>query len=308
MIFRDPNEFLAHVRTLMPDQPSCARAAFVIAPSGLRLAEESASDNLYMNLAVTVDVDRALSQHARLQKALSNSVPTIAFPGDSATPDAVFPNNVFATARVEGEAGGRFIIGRMRHALRQREAERSDVRRFFGDTLGYQTIDLRGMPGLSELTGTMVIDRARGIGFAGLSPRCDAEGVRAMYAAFGLRAVLAFELVEGEYHTNVVMSALAGKGIVIGPSAFADSGVVDALIQLYGDDTIALDADELRGFAGNCIALDHGRVWMSERAADALSSSTQARFAQRGWHVASVALDEIEKAGGSLRCCVAEIF
>ncbi len=308
MIFRDPREFLRHVRALKPDQPACARAAFLIAPDGLRLAAESASDNLYMNLALTVDEVRALAQHARLQKALSKSVPTIAFPGDSATPDAVFPNNVFATARVEGEVGGRFIIGRMRHALRQREAERIDVRRFFVDALGYQTIDLRGMPGLSELTGTMVIDRARGIGFAGLSPRCDAEGVRAMYAAFGLRAVLAFELAEGEYHTNVVMSALAGRGMVIGPSAFADPAVVEALLELYGDNAIVLDAAELSGFGGNCIALDHNRVWMSERAADTLSIGTRARLTQCGWHVASVALDEIEKAGGSLRCCVAEIF
>ncbi len=41
------------------------------------------------------------------------------------TPDAVFPNNVFATAP------GRLIVGRMRHPVRQREAERADIRGFF---------------------------------------------------------------------------------------------------------------------------------------------------------------------------------
>jgi len=308
MIYRDPQAFLAFAKALKADQPGCARGAFLVAPEGLRLAADSASDNLYMDITRAVDVERALQQHAALHKALARRVPTVAFPGDEATPDAVFPNNVFATARVAGEPSGRFIIGRMRHPLRQREAERGDIRRFFADVLGYQAIDLRGLPGLSELTGTLVIDRARGLGFGGLSPRCDEEGVRAMLAAFGLRAVLMFQLAAGEYHTNVVMSALAGRSLVLGPSAFVDQGVPEALLDLYGADAITLDAEELSNFAGNCIALDHDRVWMSERAADGLRASTRELLARRGWHVAAVALDEIEKAGGSLRCCVAEIF
>ncbi len=308
MIYRDPQAFLALARTLSAEQPGCARAAFLVAPDGLRIAAESATDNQYMDVARVVDVDRALAQHARLQKELAKRVPTIGFPGDPATPDAVFPNNVFATARLPGEVGGRFIIGRMRHPLRQREAERADIQRFFVEVLGYQKIDLRGLPGLSELTGTLVIDRARRIGFAGLSPRCDLEGVRAMHAAFGLRAILLFELAEGEYHTNVVMGTLGGRSLVIGPSAFKDESVAAALIELYGTDAIVLDSNELRGFAGNCIALDQDRVWMSERAADGLQAATRSLFAKRGWHVASVPLDEVEKAGGSLRCCVAEIF
>ncbi len=308
MIHRDPVAFLAHARSLGIEQPGCPRAAFLITPEGFRLAADSASDNLYMDLSNMVDPLRALQQHAALQRALARRIPTIAFPGDELTPEAVFPNNVFATARVLGEVGGRFIIGRMRHPLRKREAARDDIRRFFVDVLGYQALDLRALPGLSELTGTMVIDRARGLGFAGLSPRCDDAGIRAMYSAFGLRAVLAFELVPGEYHTNVVMSALAGRGLVLAPSAFCDPAVPEALLQLYGDAAIVLDAAELSGYAGNCIALDHDRVWMSERAADALTPATRGGFARRGWHIASVPLDEIEKAGGSLRCCVAEIY
>jgi hypothetical protein len=43
---------------------------------------------------------------------------------------------VFATAR------GKLIVGRMRHAVRQREAARMDIRGFFRDTLGYEDIDL----------------------------------------------------------------------------------------------------------------------------------------------------------------------
>ncbi len=308
MILRDPEAFVQRARQIPADQPGCARAAFLIAPEGMQLAVDSASDNQYMDLSKSVDAARALQQHARLHRELARRLPTVCFPGAPDTPDAVFPNNVFATARLAGEPNGRFIVGRMRHRVRQREADRADLHGFFVDLLGYQRIDLRGMPGISELTGTLVIDRARGLGFAGLSPRCDEDGIRAMYAAFGLRAVLAFELGAGEYHTNVVMSALAGRGLVISPSAFVDPAVPEALIDLYGDDAIVLDAAEVRAFGGNCIALDHDRVWMSEAAADGLAPATRAHFGRRGWHVAGVPLDEIEKAGGSLRCCVAEIF
>lgn len=308
MIHRDPERFYAAAANCPPDRPGFARAAFLVAPHGLRLAEASASDNLYMDLTRRVDGERALAQHAGLQRALADCLPTLCFPGDPATPDAVFPNNVFASARCEDEATGRFIIGRMRHPLRQREAERSDIPRFFNELLGYRTIDLRTSPGLSELTGTLVIDRARGLGYAGLSPRCDPDGVAAMHAAFGLRETLAFALAPGEYHTNVVMSALGGRGLVIGPTAFVDPAVPAMLQRLYGDATIVLDAAELASFAGNCIALDPQRLWLSEAAADGLAAATRAAIAAAGWRLGAVALDEIEKAGGSLRCCVAEIF
>ena len=43
-------------------------------------------------------------------------------------------------------------------------------------------------------------------------------------------------------------------------------------------------------------------------AAAALDPSQRALLAQSGFAIGAVELDEIEKAGGSLRCCVAEIF
>lgn len=283
----------------------CAKAAFVVTPEGFSLAAESASDNVYMATGDT-HAERALQQHRRLQAALSSSVPVVAFAGNAETPDAVFPNNVFATARVDGDA--RLLIGRMRHPVRQREAERADIPRFFADTLGYSVVDLREQEGLTELTGTLVIDRARRVGYAGLSPRCDVAGVRTMGKAFGLRHCIEFPLAHGEYHTNVVLSVLASRALVICPDGFAEPRHASALASLYAPQVIELDAGEKAAFAGNCIALDPHSVWMSERAADALRPTSLAAFESAGFRVRSVALDEIEKAGGSLRCCVAEIF
>ncbi|GAB2497860.1 arginine deiminase-related protein [Arenimonas alkanexedens] len=302
MITRDASAFLAHARALEPDfGPACAAAAFLIIPEGFALAEQSAADNAYMDLSVAVDPARAMVQHRGLQRALSEDLPVIAFPGDPAAPDGLFPNNVFATAP------GRLLVGRMRHPVRQREAERADVRGFFL-AMGRELIDLREQPGICELTGSVVIDRARGIAFAGLGERCDEAGATALHEALGLRATLMFDLAPGEYHANVVMSVLAGRALVICPAGFRDPAVVEALAALYAPAVVRLDVAQKAAFAGNCIALAPGRAWFSAAGAAALRADQREVLAAAGFAVAAVPLDEIEKAGGSLRCCVAEIY
>jgi len=303
MITRDPTAFLSVARQCAPDfGPACAKAAFLVAPEGFALAEQSASDNRYMDLGLQTNAARALDQHRELHKRLSSSLPTICFPGAADTPDAQFPNNVFATAP------GRLILGHMRHEVRQREARREDIRGFFTDALSYREIDLRQQPGVCELTGSLIIDRARGLGFAGLGERCDEAGAAAMHDAFGLRATLMFDLAPGEYHTNVVMSVLAGRALVICPDGFADAGTVAAIAGLYAPVVVELAAAQKAAFAGNCIALSQDAVWMSVRADAALSIAQRTRLGDAGFVVHAVELDEIEKAGGSLRCCVAEIY
>jgi hypothetical protein len=129
-----------------------------------------------------------------------------------------------------------------------------------------------------------------------------------MHAAFGLRATLVFDLARGEYHTNVVMSVLAGRALVICPSGFADPAAAAAIASLYQPSVVELSAAQKAAFAGNCIALSDDRAWFSQAGALALTGAQRATLAQAGLQVMPVDLDEIEKAGGSLRCCVAEIF
>ncbi len=282
--------------------PPCARAAFLRSPLGFALATQSAQDNRYMDLSQQVDAARALAQHTQLAAALAEELPVITFPGDPATPDAVFPNNVFATTR------GRLIVGAMRHAVRQREAACPDIRAFFRDILGYEVLDLSGGAHIAELTGALVIDRARGIGFCGLSERCDMAGARAMHDAFGLNLTFCFELAAGEYHTNVVLAILAGRAAVLAPQGFADAAVAAAIAQVYAGRAITLDTAQKTAFAGNAISLAPDSVWFSAVAAAALRNEQREQLQAWGFAVRSVQLDEIEKAGGSLRCCVGEIF
>lgn len=304
MIVTDPAEFLAaYSQERYPERAaSTARAAFLIAPASATLAAESATDNRYMDLAQTIDAARAAAQHAELARRLAAELPVISFPGSADCPDGMFANNVFATAP------GKFIVGRMRHAVRQREADRVDIRGFFRDTLGYRLIDLSRESLVAELTGSLVIDRARGIGYCGLSERCDPAGARAMHEAFGLNLTFCFELAAGEYHTNVVMALLAGRMVLIAADGFADPAVPQAIATAYANNVVWLSRPQKNAFPANAITLSPTRVWMSTRAADVLDPVQRRAIEQAGFALADVELEEIEKAGGSLRCCVAEIF
>lgn len=279
-----------------------ARAAFLITPASDQLATESAQDNRYMDLARAPDPERALRQHLELARRLGADVPVITFPGAPDCPDGMFPNNVFATAP------GRLIVGRMRHPVRQREAARGDIRRFFGEMLGYRTIDLSRCDFVAELTGALVIDRARGVGYCGLSERCDLAGAHAMHDAFGLRLMFCFDLARGEYHTNVVLAVLAGRMVVLAPDGFADPAAADAIVHAYGGCAVSLNVAQKHAFAGNAITLAPDRVWMGAAAAAALQPAQRSAIERAGFALGEAPLEEIEKAGGSLRCCVAEIF
>jgi hypothetical protein len=302
MIVTDPAAFLAGFPRMPMHAPATARAAFLVGPASDALATESARDNRYMDLACVPDPQRALRQHAELARQLGTDAPVVMFPGDPESPDGMFPNNVFATTR------GHLIVGRMRHPVRQREAARADIRGFFRDVLGYREIDLSAGDFVAELTGALVIDRARGIGYCGLSERCDMAGARAMHAAFGLRLTFAFELAPGEYHTNVVLAVLAGRAAILAADGFADPAVPEAIAQAYAGSVVRLSPAQKCAFAANAISLVPARVWMSTMAAAALEPAQRALLARCGFAVGAVELDEIEKAGGSLRCCVAEIF
>lgn len=303
MLTRNLSEFLPLARNCAPDfGPATARAAFLVAPDGFARADQSARDNRYMAQAAAFDAGAAQAQHRELQRALASELPVLCFSGDPATPDALFPNNVFATAP------GRLVVGRMRHQVRQREAARRDIRGFFTDLLGYQETDLSAQPHPCELTGALVIDRARGLGLCGLSERCDEAGAALLHRAFGLRATLMFDLAPGEYHTNVVLAVLAGRAALICADGFADAAVPEAIAGLYAPHGISLSQVEHAAFAGNAIALSERSVWMSAGAEASLTSTTRGRLREAGFAPRSVPLEAIEAAGGSLRCCIAEIF
>jgi len=304
MIVNQPEDFLDQLeRGNYPATASaCARAVMVVEPAEFRVNTESAADNQYMNLLEPVDADRALLQSNLLVQTLKQQgIEVTSFPGDPDTPDAVFPNNVFATTR------NRLIIGHMLHPGRRKEAERADIRHFFY-TMGYRIVDLSQQDCVAELTGPLIIDHARGIGFCGMTARVDQAGLEAMQTAFSLKLIFSFALHADEYHTNVIMMVLAGRACVIYPGGFLDPDVPLAIAKAFPGRTLVLNEAEKNAFAGNCIALTDQDLFMSQTGLDALRPASRKALESWGFTIHSTPLDEIEKAGGSLRCMLAEIF
>jgi len=306
LIYSRVDEFVRHIT---PERYPCRfpptmKAAFMVSPVGFFLDNQTAQDNRYMRMGENVDTARAMAQQMELARRIGEcGVPVVTFPGHPDTPDAVFPNNAFATAH-----GKRYIVGHMRHPNRQKETRREDIRRFFRSVLGYTEHDLSQQPVVAELTGALVPDRARNIGFVGLSERADTAGAKAMAESFGLEALFQFPLQPDEYHTNVVMAILAGRALVIHPESFADPAVPAAISKFYADRTVVLDESEKLAFAGNCISITDNDVFFSQTALNALAPKKRQQLENWGFRLHGVDVSELEKAGGSLRCMVGEIF
>ncbi len=304
MIISHANDFIRALKEL--DLPagsnSVPKRVLMVEPEGFYVNEQSALDNHYMDLQHVADPGRAIRQfHGLVELIRKAGTEVLVFPGNPKTPDDVFPNNVFAWVP------GRLIIGNMRYPIRKLEAERTDIPAYFTKR-GYEVVDLRKKDCVAELTGVLIMDRARRIGFCGISERVDRAGAAAMHEAFGLRLTYCFDLTPDEYHTNVVFSILAARACVLYPGACAEPGAVEAIEAAFPGRTLLLDKNEKDHFVGNCISLNDRDLFMSQAAADALRSSSRSRLESWGFRIHSTKLDELEKAGGSLRCMVAKVF
>lgn len=89
---------------------------------------------------------------------------------------------------------------------------------------------------------------------------------------------------------------------------FADPAIPACLEALYGDGAVRISGAEKAAYVGNCIALGERGVRMSSHALQALSTATRDAMTHLGFEVHAVDLSELEKAGGSLRCMIGEIY
>ncbi len=285
-------------------QAGAMKAAFMVSPVGFSLDEQTASDNEYMQMDQKTDADLAIVQQMNLARKISDcGIPVMTFPGSPETPDAVFPNNAFATAH-----GNKYIVGAMLHSNRQKETQRKDINMFFNDMLGYKRHHIKRDEGIAELTGVLVPDRARNIAFCGMTERVNDSGAKAMHDMFDLDLMFQFDLAEGEYHTNVVLACLAGKACIIHVGSFADPDVPKAIADYYKGKTIFLSDEEKLAFAGNGITITETDLFLSQTAYDALAQEKKEKIESWGFKLHHVQVNELEKAGGSLRCMVGEIF
>lgn len=303
MFTDSPEAFVAAAQAAPLKSQTTLKAALLVQDPDYAVATETAADNLYMNLDEPAAPGAAFAQQTELAAELRRcGVPTVIFGPLEGASDGIFPNNAFATTP------GKLILGSMRYPNRQRETRRQDVRDWFTGLLGSEVVDLSLTEGTAELTGALVIDHARGVGFCGLSERADVAGAKAMHEAFGLKATLHFPLPASEYHTNVVLSLLAGRAAVVYADEPAYEPLQNALDGLYGEWVHYLKAEEKDHFVANCLAVTPEDVVMSETAWRNCLPETVDFFSRAGFNVRSVDVSELEKAGGSVRCMIGEIF
>jgi hypothetical protein len=104
------------------------------------------------------------------------------------------------------------------------------------------------------------------------------------------------------------MSILAGRACVLCPESFIDAAVPAVIASAFPDRCLEISVDEKNAFAGNCIALSDSALFMSTTAFRVLKVESRSTLESWGFEIITAELDEIEKAGGSLRCMVAEVF
>ena len=306
MFTDNPKEFLVAFEKLqnqIPFKPNTMRAALLISPRGVQISEQSSIDNVYMDTSKKIDIEKAFKQHQNVARTLNElNVPVVQFSGAYGHDDDLFPNNIFATIP------GYFIIGKMFHQVRQQEANRVDIRDFFTSLIPYKIKDLSEKKITAELTGSLVIDRSYEVGFTGIGNRCDVAGAKAMHEAFEHKLTYYFDLKEDEYHTNIILSNLAGKASIIYPGAFQDVKKADIFFDLYKGRTIEIDEKEKNAFCGNSIAVTKEDALFSQTSLDNMRDSVKNQLELNGFKLHGVEIDEIEKCGGSMRCLICEIF
>ena len=106
----------------------------------------------------------------------------------------------------------------------------------------------------------------------------------------------------------MVFSVLAARACIAHAASLAAPRVVDTLQAAFPGRVLLLDDDEKANFAANCLAVTDRDLLLSTRALGALRSGSRATLRDWGFDLHAVELGEIEKAGGSLRCMLAEIF
>lgn len=235
------------------------------------------------------------------------------------TPDAVFPNNWFATFH-----SGTIALFPMHCPNRQREKQRYNlVEKLLLDAhLRVKSVVHIGPMSSHELacegTGSLVLDHANRVVYAALSPRTDPSLTHEFALTMGFTEVIAFHALSHTgheiYHTNVMMAVLDGISVVCADSikdATEKERVLRSLKKRGAVLEISLEQAE-KSFCGNVLALCNSRgeqvIVMSGSAYRGFSEEQKAALSKHGSLVA-LEIPTIEfVGGGSARCMLAEVF
>lgn len=152
---------------------------------------------------------------------------------------------------------------------------------------------------VNEGEGDFAYVPGRGLILAGYGFRTDPAAHVEAQEALG-RPVISLHLVDGRfYHLDVALAVLDDDRITYFPEAFSP-GSQRVLKQLFPDALIADEKDAL-AFGLNLVSDGHNVLVNTEATAFA------GKLAAAGYRPIQLDLSELKRAGGSVKCCVAEL-
>jgi len=303
-------------------EPQSAGSVLMVRPARFCFNPQTAASNAFQRApdsgSAARDEAPVLAEFDGVARALRRAgveVIVAADTQDPEKPDAIFPNN-WVSFHHDGSVVLYPMCAPNRRAERREEVIEQVVRD--GGFRVARTVDLSYREAEArylEGTGSLVLDRAAHIAYAGLSPRTDLD----VLGEFAQR--LDYELVTFEtadetsrpvYHTNVIMCVGERFAVVCGEAIAAPLGraAVFAKLTASGHEIIDISMRQMHAFAGNCLELTaQGRksIVMSATAWGALEQSQCSALARHGG-ILRVEIPTIERqGGGGVRCMLAEI-
>ena len=302
----------------------CAAAVLMIRPRHFGYNAQTAVTNRFQSPAAADVADRAVREFDAFVAALRGEGVTVCVVEDTdqpRKPDAVFPNNW-----VSFHADGTVVLYPM-HAENRRIERRMEILDAVARDTGFQVkriVDLTRHEKAGcflEGTGSLVLDRIARVAYACRSPRTHEDVAREWAREMGYD--LEFFSANDEsgtpiYHTNVLMH-VGTRVAVVALDAIdeADRARVAARLRHSGREIVAINHEEMRGFAGNMLEVgswdeylgDYTILVMSESARHALATPKYQLLYASVDAVLAVPIELIERhGGGSVRCMLAEVF
>lgn len=230
------------------------------------------------------------------------------------TPDSIFPNNW-----VSFHDDGDIFLYPMQAENRRLERREDIIRQLEENFKANHVIDLSRFEAKNQFlegTGSMVLDRENKIAYACLSPRTNAEVLKAFCEYSGYKAVTfdAFDQNgQAIYHTNVLM-AIGSKFAVICLDSITNKPEKEAVtnsLKSAGKEIIGITFDQMNHFAGNMLEVRNNEgdtlVVMSQAAFTSLNEEQKAILSRYG-KLVYADINTIEtNGGGSARCMMAEV-
>ncbi len=299
-----------------------ASTVLMIRPTSFGFNIETSMDNVFQkqnhrlsNQQIQLQAEKESSLLRK--KLIDNNINVIyAYENcESATPDALFPNNWFST-----HDNGTLVLYPMLAANRRKERNASLINYLKNSFQIKETIDLTQSEDENKFlegTGSLVFDHKNKTCFVSISERTNIELAKNINKKLAYQTTILNYTDENNipvYHTNVCMCI--GNGfIIIARDSLNSKSEHTTLFEYFEAnnlDPVLLSSKQVHSFCGNALQLQttNGQpvLAMSNTAFNAFSTE-QIKTIEKHSDILHTPIDTIEQiGGGSVRCMLAEIF